>query len=180
MENRKCDECNMAPANIHLTQIVQDEMSVLHLCEDCAKKKGISIVIQDEQQDTLAQVPSKPVEKTVEEKKSDDQEVPQITCPSCFMTFAEFKKQGWLGCTACYRSFEKEIGELLVQVHGSAQHKGKVYDKSCDKVAVSEDMHVLRSELAHAIKSEKFELAALIRDKINSVSDNKPPHNKQE
>ena len=42
-----CDECGINPANIHLTQILQNETHVFHLCDECARKKGINISIQD-------------------------------------------------------------------------------------------------------------------------------------
>ena len=47
MDTKLCDECNSNPANVHLTQIVQNEVIVQHLCEECAKHRGISIVIED-------------------------------------------------------------------------------------------------------------------------------------
>ena len=47
MDTKLCDECNCKPANVHLTQIIQNEVIVQHLCEECARHRGISIVIED-------------------------------------------------------------------------------------------------------------------------------------
>ena len=35
-----CDQCGDADAVVHLTQIVNNEMMVSHLCEKCAAAKG--------------------------------------------------------------------------------------------------------------------------------------------
>ena len=173
MENKLCDECKVKPANVHVTQIVQNEVSVIHLCEECAKSKGISIVIEGEQQvSPIKELFDNTAQKSVQPPPAPEK---QITCPTCGTTFTEFKEKGWLGCTACYRAFEKEIEALLIQVHGSSRHRGKAYSTTLLEADLAGDMKVLRAELANAVRCEKFELAALIRDKINSAAtDDKP------
>ena len=166
MENRVCDECNSNAANIHLTQIVHNEVSVQHLCEACAKKKGISIVIESEE----IPVPQKKKEKKVARKSAPKKDEEKIVCPHCRTTFDEFRETGRLGCFGCYAAFDKEIEALLVQLHGDSRHRGKLYGTHVLQLQNGTDMASLRIELDNAIRSEKFELAAVIRDKINSVS----------
>ena len=36
-----CDHCGENEAIIHLTQIVNNQMSTFHLCERCAAEKGL-------------------------------------------------------------------------------------------------------------------------------------------
>ena len=36
-----CDNCGSGDAVVHLTQIVNNEMSTFHLCERCAAEKGL-------------------------------------------------------------------------------------------------------------------------------------------
>jgi len=166
MENRVCDECNSNAANIHLTQIVQNEVSVLHLCEECAKKKGISIVIESEKLD----LPRKKKEKKAAHKSPAKKDEEKIVCPSCRTTFEEFRESGRLGCSGCYAAFDREIESLLVQLHGDSRHRGKSYGAHAAVPQNSTDIASLKIELDNAIRSEKFELAAVIRDKIHSVS----------
>lgn len=150
-----CDECGINPANIHLTQISQNETQVSHLCEECARKKGISVSLTDE-----AAPPSLP--KAAAE--------PDIICKQCGLSYATFKTKGWLGCSECYHAFEKEIDEVLVQMHGSLVHKGKRYASSAGTPqALTGEMKRLRHELAVAIKNEAFEQAATIRDAIHTI-----------
>ncbi len=35
-----CEECKKRPATVHLTKIINNQKSELHLCEQCAKGKG--------------------------------------------------------------------------------------------------------------------------------------------
>lgn len=165
MNSKNCDECNINPANIHLTQIVQNKVTIQHLCEACAKKKGISIVIEDEQNSMQSDLP-----KTTKKHRIEKKEDLKIVCSTCRMSLAEFKQKGWLGCSNCYSLFRKDIEALLIQVHGTKEHKGKNYTSTQHVVHSTEDIIYLRNELQSAIRNEKFELAAVIRDKINSYS----------
>ena len=152
-----CDECGVNPANIHLTQIMQNETQVSHLCEECARKKGISVSLTEDSGEGLAQ-------------QQGSAPMVDITCGTCGCTYAQFRSRGWLGCAQCYTAFEKEIDELLMQMHGSLIHKGKRYRTHAGTPeSLSGEMKRLRHELAVAIKNEEFEQAASIRDVIHSI-----------
>lgn len=152
---KMCDECGINPANIHLTQIMQNETKVSHLCEECARKKGISVSITEESPET--------------EERSNNTEVDK-TCKRCGCTYTQFRSKGWLGCSECYTAFKKEIDELLIQMHGSLIHKGKRYTTHAGTPeALTGEMKRLRHELAIAIKNEEFEQAASIRDVIHTM-----------
>lgn len=156
---QKCDSCGKNAANIHLTQIVNDETSVFHFCEECAAKKGISINIGD----TAA--PQTTLQKSAEV---------DVECPTCGTKLSEFREKGWLGCPACYEAFFDEIERLLTQVHGSSEHKGKQYAKKPPSRR-RPSVRQLRMELDAAIQNEEFERAAELRDAIKSLSTAEEP-----
>ena len=150
-----CDECGTNPANIHLTQIMQNSTQVSHLCEECARKKGISVSMGDEVPETAPAKNTRVIDKT---------------CKRCNCTYELFRSKGWLGCSECYVAFEQEIDELLMQMHGSLIHKGKRYTPpGRSPQALTGEIKRLRHELAIAIKNEEFEQAATIRDAIHSI-----------
>jgi protein arginine kinase activator len=150
-----CDECGTNPANIHLTQIMQNETHVSHLCEECARKKGINVSLNDE---------------LINQQPQTTTPVDEKSCNQCGCTISLFRTKGWLGCSNCYRAFEKEIDEILVQMHGALVHKGKKYGVSTvAPQALGGEMKRLRHELAIAIKNEAFEQAATIRDAIQAI-----------
>jgi protein arginine kinase activator len=152
----QCEECGTRPANIHLTQIVENESQSFHLCEECAKKRGINISIDGEQ---VLAVPDSPAPQE-----------PDTECAACHMKLSEFRSKGWLGCPACYTAFETEIEGLLRESHGSTEHKGKAYRRNVAVGKAKTDVSRLRSELDSAIKNEEFERAAKLRDAIHSLT----------
>lgn len=153
---KMCDECGVQPASIHLTQISQNETHVYHLCEECAKKKGINISVQDESLEEMI-------------KSKETVEIDKV-CSDCGIKYSEFRTKGWLGCPKCYSAFEQEITDLLIQVHGSSIHKGKQYNGTVAKtVHSSGEIKRLRQELAIAVKNEEFEQAAMLRDAIYNL-----------
>jgi protein arginine kinase activator len=141
-------------ANVHVTQILNNETTVFHLCEECAHKKGISISIAD--------APS--TGKTHEQETESE-----TVCPRCHLTLREFKEKGRLGCAECYGAFAPEVDRLLVQVHGTSVHKGKRYTEKSVVLHRTTNIKRLRLELDNAIRNEQFELAAELRDAIQSL-----------
>ncbi|MBD3314828.1 MAG: hypothetical protein GF344_03510 [Chitinivibrionales bacterium] len=157
----ECDECGNKPANIHLTQIINNETTIFRLCEECARKKGISISIG------VPQVSLQPQEQNSRQDAAADD---AVVCPNCDLTLAEFKENGWLGCSSCYQAFADDINNLLLRVHSAHVHRGKQYRCAPAGMLDDKELKRLRKEMELAIRSEKFELAAAIRDKINDAT----------
>ena len=49
----KCDVCDKK-ATVHLTEIVDDQVTEMHLCEECAKEKSVQMEQQFGLADLLA------------------------------------------------------------------------------------------------------------------------------
>lgn len=159
-----CDICAKNQATVHLTEIIDDQMSELHLCEECARKKSI----QMEQQFGLADL----LAGLAEFGKPEAPEVTGLRCSNCGLSYEDFKKTGRLGCGECYSNFRKYLLPLLKKIHGSTQHLGKslykVVARSRKKIGLAE----LRAKLHQAIEQEEFEEAARLRDKIRELEKN--------
>jgi len=161
-DGKMCEECGINPANVHITQIMNNETTLFHLCEECAGKKGISISI-DQGATPLS-------EKTAPSDGDTVQDTPDVLCPACGMALSSFQKNGWLGCARCYDSFSDEIERLLVEIQGSATHKGKTCGHTGPKTTIeTTDVDQLRRRLRRAIDTEKFEEAARLRDTIREL-----------
>lgn len=52
-----------------------------------------------------------------------------LICPNCGFTEAVFAQSFKLGCSCCYEVFAPQIGTMLEQLHGNAQHIGKMPDR---------------------------------------------------
>lgn len=155
-----CNICNKNPATVHLTEIIDEQMNELHLCEECAHKKSAAMEQQFGLSDLLAgMVESDKAEKEVEVAVS-------LKCSNCGLTYADFKKLGRLGCGECYSAFSKYLGPLLKRIHGSTQHSGKSPFKTVKVLKKKVDTQDLRNLMQKAIEAEAFEEAARLRDQI--------------
>jgi protein arginine kinase activator len=159
-----CDNCGSGDAVVHLTQIVNNEMSTSHLCEACAAAKGLeptSEPVNFPLTDFLAQMG---------ETGHQAVAAPTEACSFCGLTFADFKETGRLGCPHCYATFEHHLRGLLRRIHGGTQHIGKVYlppDPSASEM--EKRLEALRRKLQRAVEAEDFERAARIRDEIRTL-----------
>ncbi len=158
-----CQVCGKKSATVHLTEIINDQMTELHLCEGCAKEKGIAGLGQPfGLQDLLAGLVDfgTPV--------ANDKKV-TVQCPNCKMTYDDFRKIGRLGCSQCYDTFKESLEMLLKKVHGSVQHLGKSPVHEGEGFEIKKQFQELHLKLQKAIQSESFEEAAKIRDKIKKL-----------
>jgi protein arginine kinase activator len=85
-------------------------------------------------------------------------------CPNCSTPEIRIKKDGITGCPKCYVFFKKEIDEyLLARIGNNTALSTK---SSIPKKLAAEE---LKNKLVTAVKSENYEMAALIRDELKKV-----------
>ena len=156
----QCDICGKKKATVHLTEIVDEQMSEMHLCEECAREKSS----QMEQQFGLADLLAGLADFGKQVKDSDKV---VLKCLNCGMGYDDFRKFGRLGCSKCYEAFKIHLSTLLKKIHWSNQHYGKaplkIPEEEKKKMGNMQD---LKNKLQEAIQMEDFEQAAEIRDKI--------------
>ncbi|MFO1458161.1 MAG: UvrB/UvrC motif-containing protein [Verrucomicrobiota bacterium] len=160
----QCQFCKKAAATVHLTQIVENEVKKVDLCEACAKEKGVNDPTGFSIADLLLGLGAS--QKMEEANAAAGSEV---SCPSCGFTQADFKKTGRLGCARCYDVFAEGLGALLKGMHKGTQHKGKVPPALRKAAAQKAELTRLESDLKAAIGREDFETAASLRDQIKQA-----------
>ncbi|MBI4343872.1 MAG: UvrB/UvrC motif-containing protein [Candidatus Omnitrophica bacterium] len=156
-----CELCKQSQATVHLTEIVNEQMSELHLCEACANQKGAQVESHFGLADLLSGLSDFGKTPEVEEVSSK-------ACPNCGMTYEQFRKVGRLGCSECYPAFKRSLGTLLKRIHGSPVHVGKSPARAAGTKAAkgAPSLPELKRKLEKAIKDEAFEEAAALRDVI--------------
>ena len=124
-------------------------------------------------------------------------EVKTLTCDNCGYTFDDIVNTGKLGCGNCYDVFEAKLDPIIKKIQGSNQHVGrigKIIDNKIDeKLKKSEGkensalknmnntnnskdndkkakLEQLQEQLKLAIKEERYEDAAKIRDEIKKCN----------
>ncbi len=153
-----CQLCQKNEATIEFTEIINDEVIQLHLCERCAHEKGIEMEQHFGISDLLAGMGDLVQESELKEVAAK--------CSACGMTLDDFRKIGRVGCGECYRAFKQNLLPLLKRIHGSTRHTGKVKSGKADATTKKSELQELRQRLQRAIENEEFEEAAKIRDKI--------------
>lgn len=159
-----CDNCNKNEAEVHLTQIVEKEMTTVHLCPSCAADKGLEAPGTKNLPltDFLAEMGKAAV--------SEEEAAIAGPCSYCHTTTEDFKRTGRLGCPHCYSIYESQLRAILRRIHGSTQHLGKVYvppaGEGADRTA---RLTGLRRKMQRAVEAEDFETAAVLRDQIREL-----------
>lgn len=160
-----CDNCGSGDAVVHLTQIVNNEMSTFHLCERCAAEKGLEATPEP------LTFPLTGFLAQMGEGGGGAAEPAQSQrCSFCGLSFSDFRETGRLGCPQCYTSFESHLRGLLRRIHGGTQHMGKVYlPPDPTATEMGKRLEVLRGKLQRAVDAEDFERAARLRDEIRTL-----------
>ncbi len=158
-ENLKCSHCNN-PATVHLTQIVNNKIIKVDLCESCAQAKGVT----DPEGFSLADL-------LTNTNLSPESSEPQITCPECGLTTADFRRTGRLGCATCYQHFVPLLRPVLEDMHAGSVHKGKVPEIALTRQTSAAELQALENALQRAIAEEAYEDAAKYRDQIKAIKD---------
>lgn len=158
-----CSQCQERDAVVHLTQIVENAVTQVHLCEKCAAERGI---------ETSVAIPKHPLGDFLQAAQQQALQLPgdAARCSYCGTSLRDFRASGKLGCARCYGAFEQSLKDLLRRVHGSATHVGRRY-LGADEPALERDATLaeLRGRLDDAIRGEEFELAATLRDQIRTL-----------
>jgi protein arginine kinase activator len=153
----KCDLCSK-PATVHLTQILDNKVHKVDLCEACAQEKGVT----DPSGFSLADL-------LLKASLNTDAASGAIRCEQCGFSPADFKKQGRFGCPACYGAFKGILDPMLDGMHKGTVHSGKVPHRAMERKTLYDRLTKLEGDLTEAIRAERYEEAARCRDEINQV-----------
>jgi len=167
-----CDNCNQNEANVKITQILNGKKTEMMLCEECSKKVGLSnmnIEIPIDISSFLGDLISDYDEPTFTTINSINN---QMRCSHCNMTYEEFLNTGKFGCSKCYDTFSGKIDLLLRKIQGTDKYIGRKAtnkeENNKKKENINNELEDLKEKLKLAIKEERYEDAAIIRDKINA------------
>ena len=182
-----CDNCGKREANVRYSENINGRKKELHLCEECSKKLGIENIDFNMPIDFSSFFGG-----LLEDFGTNDfmplfNEVNQLKCDNCGYTFEDIVNTGKLGCENCYSVFENRLDPIIKKIQGSNKHVGrtgkiidsKISEKINNKDSKTENnkdvskVEKLQNDLKKAIKEEKYEEAAKIRDEIKKIEGKK-------
>lgn len=160
----KCENCGVNEATVRYYQNINGDKKQLHLCSDCAESLGFT---------SFSNIFSP---MFLDSKNYDFLEEPQV-CNVCHYSFDDYLKTGLFGCPNCYESFQDRLDSLFLKLHGKTRHvelgkENKTKKEVTEKSNLSKKdnkLDELKEKLKALIEEEKYEEAAVIRDKIKEI-----------
>ncbi|MFQ5836055.1 MAG: UvrB/UvrC motif-containing protein [bacterium] len=158
-----CQVCEEREATFHYKEMINGVVKELHLCEICAKEKGLS--------ETFF-IPSFSLPNLM--AGLTGLEVPlsegiSVSCPHCGLSYEDIKKKGKIGCGLCYQALKEYLTPLLEKIQGKVRHSGKVPRKGKVEDQRERQIYELHKELEKLVRKEEYERAAELRDEIRKL-----------
>ena len=179
-----CENCGKREANVRYSENINGVKKEMNLCEECSKRLGVT-----DQMDF--RMPSLDFSNFFGSFLEDFASMPNfiplleqvkdVKCESCGYTFNDIVNSGRYGCANCYDVFEDRMDPILKKLQGANRHTGRLgkisnnnvkLDKTSDNNVKNEnnEKSKLEQELKKAIKEERYEDAAKLRDEIKKMS----------
>lgn len=166
----KCQHCNNNEATTYIKKNINGKVTEMHLCSECAAELGVMEEFSPESffNDTFfgnflgAGVPAMNILSGIDH------------CEYCGSTFNDIVKYGRVGCANCYSKFEDRLQSSITKMHGNVKHIGKnvTYTQEADEDKIAEtELETLKNQLKEAIREQRFEDAAVLRDKIKEMNE---------
>ena len=187
-----CQNCGKNEVTFKYTQVINGVKKELNLCDNCARELGFK--------DINFNMPIS-FSSFLSDFFNDysDNLLPSFMgtqakeCSGCGTTFDDFINSGEFGCSECYNIFEDRISPILKNLQGANRHIGRGYreiapstdneekaSKNVEKKEKKESkLEKLQKDLQKAIKDERYEDAAKIRDEIKTMETTKASKTKK-
>jgi protein arginine kinase activator len=168
-----CERCKNIEATIHLTEIIKDVKSEVHLCESCAREIGLNSKLSS----FSLSIPE--MLSFLDVSEIDEYSAGSV-CKSCGLSFMDFSRENKLGCPDCYEHLRDSLKSVIAGYHGATRHVGKhpsvpgsvateAYPHPARPVTVKKSIDELKNQLNRAVYEERYEEAAMLRDRINEM-----------
>lgn len=166
-----CTACQTAIATVVIMDLTNGSVTgSQHVCQACADQLGVGNV--------------KPAKFSPEmlEDLLGGMKQPRRTarateaCPGCGLTPADFRQKGRLGCPRCYETFRNELVPLLQRIHEAQQHNGRLPGVTAAPPTPPDERSLsdVRKRLEDAVRGERYEEAARLRDELRKLERGQP------
>ncbi|RKY99387.1 MAG: hypothetical protein DRQ10_06275 [Candidatus Hydrothermota bacterium] len=146
-----CEQCRKRKAEILFIEVIGDRKRVLRLCNECAEQMATGYV---------------PGKAVIAESGPVDL---SKMCPYCGLTYKDYRFKGQFGCAQCYTTFIETALHDLGKIHGTTKYRGRPYIRDQNLFMKFEEIVALEQQLKAALRTEDFERAARLRDKIKVI-----------
>lgn len=159
-DKQECEICGEVRKLFKITEIIDGEKKVYHVCSDCKDKVG-----KEEQLKKGAQKFKKDISKQLESLLLKP-EASEKECPNCGKSYEDIKGDLYFGCPVCVEFFAEEFKELLKNLHSNVSHEANFESEQF----LEKKKENYQELIDYAVEKELFEYAAKYRDKLNELN----------
>lgn len=166
-----CQKCSKREATTHIKRVVNGEATETHLCPQCAQTLGydglfggFDLSIPNIFSSLFGDIPILSSAKTER-------------CEKCGCSFDDIVRSGMVGCADCYEKFYDKLLPSIQRIHGRTKHAGKkppetLKAENVVKKKTKEEIIAEKEEaMKEAIGTQNFEQAAVLRDEIKALKE---------
>ena len=155
-----CENCKKNTATTYFKQTVNGKTREVFLCSECAAKLGLG--------DSFSNFGNFGFGLSAMSDLLGAYSAPaSAKCPTCGISLNEVSRSGMMGCADCYDTFRDYLRRLLPRISGNKIHSGKV--PHAQQTPAQDEIPALKKRLEEAVKTENFEEATVLRDKIREL-----------
>lgn len=164
----KCEKCNSKDAVINIIKVTKGEKEAVWLCEQCAKDLIQLSPSKEEVGEGYFEGVLNSFLQALNSSKTNSDKLDSLKCNGCGLKYNELKTTGKLGCEECLKTFEGQLRPIIKRIQGDLEHIGRIPKRSGIEIVKNKTIKKLKDELQIAIIEEKYEEAAILRDKIKA------------
>lgn len=159
-----CTACQKAIATIVVMDLRDGVVTgSQHVCQSCAEQLGIAAP-------KAPKFSAEMLEDLLGMKQGRTRGRAE-SCPGCGMTATDFRQKGRLGCPRCYETFRNDLLPLLQRIHEAQTHTGRLPATVGEPPPPPDDGDLtdVRRKLEDAVRGERYEEAARLRDELRRL-----------
>lgn len=172
-----CQNCNQNEVTAKVREVVNGNEKELLLCEDCARKLGYLGAFSPMFESFFTGFPAFNLQSLFGLSSGEPfaptaRAVPAKRCEGCQSSLEDIMRSGRVGCAKCYDLFQTELEGAIRRMQPGLSHTGSrpaLSPPPDEKAPPEPSLSRLKARLEQAIREEKFEEAAKLRDEIRDL-----------
>ncbi len=159
-----CQKCHKNLATVRYAEVIDGQVKELHMCSGCINEHHA----QEASGFALSGDAPAP-RRNVRRRKPSVSLTANVECQTCGSESKQIAEEAMVGCAMCYDTFGDELENLVRERHAALIHRGKAPSRDDHREQLRVELQTKRALLRSALKSERYEEAATLRDQIQDL-----------
>ena len=164
--------CGRENAVLYIQEIINNKCNQIYICKSCEASSNIMEKFLEVEFDNINNnIEGISCNKFIHNKKKKKENTNKV-CKSCGYSLDDFLNTNRLSCSKCYEYFKYEINKKIKKIHKKTKHIGNIANKYLSYSNIEHNISKYEEEITNLVKMEKYEQAAILRDKLNTLKSN--------